>query len=94
MFIKERRMRLCELTQDLKPHRDREALLYRYGVDDGTPHTLEETGEVFHVTRQRIRQIEEKVLKKLRRNPETRALADELMLGEAPRRRYRRNYVA
>jgi RNA polymerase primary sigma factor len=38
----------------------------RFGLDDGTDHTLEEVGQTFAVTRERIRQIEAKVLRKLR----------------------------
>jgi len=38
----------------------------RFGLDDGTDHTLEEVGQIFAVTRERIRQIEAKVLRKLR----------------------------
>jgi len=38
----------------------------RFGLDDGTEHTLEEVGRAFSVTRERIRQIEAKVLRKLR----------------------------
>ena len=38
----------------------------RFGFEDGNPHTLEEVGRVFAVTRERIRQIEAKALRKLR----------------------------
>jgi len=38
----------------------------RFGLEDGTEHTLEEVGELFAVTRERIRQIEAKALRKLR----------------------------
>ena len=38
----------------------------RFGFEDGNPHTLEEVGQVFAVTRERIRQIEAKALRKLR----------------------------
>jgi len=46
--------------------REREVLELRYGLLDGKDHTLEEVGEHFHVTRERIRQIEAKALRKLR----------------------------
>ncbi len=46
--------------------RERDVLKMRFGLDDGYPHTLEEVGRHFEVTRERIRQIEAKALKKLR----------------------------
>lgn len=46
--------------------REREVISLRYGLTDGQPHTLEEVARFFHVTRERIRQIEQKALKKLK----------------------------
>lgn len=46
--------------------REERVLRYRYGLDDGSPKTLEEVGKIFKVTRERIRQIEVKALRKLR----------------------------
>jgi RNA polymerase primary sigma factor len=46
--------------------REREVLMLRYGLTDGQPHTLEEVARYFQVTRERIRQIEQKSLKKLK----------------------------
>ena len=46
--------------------REREVVRLRYGLTDGEPHTLEEVGRVFGVTRERVRQIEAKTLAKLR----------------------------
>ncbi len=46
--------------------READVLKLRYGLVDGTVHTLEEIGDVFDITRERIRQIEKKALKKLR----------------------------
>ena len=46
--------------------REREVLELRYGLIDGKDHTLEEVGQYFKVTRERIRQIEAKALRKLR----------------------------
>ena len=46
--------------------REQMILKLRFGFDDGRPRTLEEVGKVYSVTRERIRQIEEKALKKLK----------------------------
>ena len=50
------------------PHSEREEkiLYYRWGLDDGITHTLEETCKLFGVTRERIRQIEAKMMEGLR----------------------------
>ncbi len=49
--------------------REQKIIKMRFGLDDGIPHTLEEVGREFNVTRERIRQIEAKVLEKLRMHP-------------------------
>ena len=54
--------------------RERDVLRLRYGLDDGRVKTLEEIGNVFSVTRERIRQIEAKALRKLRHPSRSRAL--------------------
>jgi RNA polymerase primary sigma factor len=54
--------------------REKTILKLRFGFDDGRPRTLEEVGKVYSVTRERIRQIEEKALKKLRKPSQKRAL--------------------
>lgn len=46
--------------------REQMILKLRFGFDDGRPRTLEEVGKVYNVTRERIRQIEEKALRKLK----------------------------
>ena len=46
--------------------REQMILKLRFGFDDGCPRTLEEVGKVYNVTRERIRQIEEKALRKLK----------------------------
>ena len=56
--------------------RERDVLRMRYGLDDGWPRTLEEVGQHFEVTRERIRQIEAKALKKLRQPSRIRQLRD------------------
>ncbi len=56
--------------------REREVLEMRFGLKDGHPHTLEEVGAAFNVTRERIRQIEAKALRKLRHPGRSRKLRD------------------
>ena len=56
--------------------REREVLELRFGLVDGTDHTLEEVGQYFNVTRERIRQIESKALRKLRHPTRSRHLRD------------------
>ena len=50
----------------------------RFGIDDGKPRTLEEVGKEFDVTRERIRQIEAKALRKLRHPSRSKRLKDYL----------------
>ena len=56
---------LADVLKTLTP-REAKVLSLRFGLDDGNPKTLEEVGKVFNVTRERIRQIEAKALRKLR----------------------------
>jgi len=56
--------------------REEKVLRYRYGLDDGSPKTLEEVGKIFKVTRERIRQIEVKALRKLRHPSRKKKLED------------------
>ena len=58
--------------------REREVLEMRFGLMDGKDHTLEEVGQFFNVTRERIRQIEAKALRKLRHPTRSRQLRDYL----------------
>jgi RNA polymerase primary sigma factor len=60
-----------EVLATLAP-REREILMLRFGLDDDTPHTLEEIGVEFRLTRERIRQIQEEALAKLRARMEKR----------------------
>ena len=54
--------------------REQQVLRLRFGLDDGRPRTLEEVGRIFHVTRERIRQIEAKALRKLKHPSKSRKL--------------------
>ena len=56
--------------------REEKVLRLRYGIDDGRPRTLEEVGKEFNVTRERIRQIEAKALRKLRHPSRSKKLKD------------------
>jgi RNA polymerase primary sigma factor len=58
--------------------RERQVLELRFGLVDGKDHTLEEVGQYFNVTRERIRQIESKALRKLRHPTRSRHLRDYL----------------
>lgn len=58
--------------------REQQVLRLRFGLDDGRPRTLEEVGRVFHVTRERIRQIEAKALRKLRHPSRSKKLKNYL----------------
>jgi RNA polymerase primary sigma factor len=66
-------------TLDELSERERAVLEMRFGLTDGQPHTLEEVGQAFNVTRERIRQIESKALRKLRHPGRSRKLRDFLM---------------
>jgi len=66
---------LLDVLQTLTP-REQKVIMLRYGIDDGHPRTLEEVGREFNVTRERIRQIEAKALKKLRHPSRSKRLKD------------------
>ncbi len=66
-FYALQREQLMEVLDTLTD-REKKVLILRYGLDGGRSYTLEEVGEKFHVTRERIRQIEAKALRKLRLN--------------------------
>ena len=63
---------------DTLTEREQKVLRLRFGLDDGRPRTLEEVGRQFNVTRERIRQIEAKALRKLRHPSRSRKLKDYL----------------
>ncbi|MBQ6883311.1 MAG: RNA polymerase sigma factor RpoD [Clostridia bacterium] len=66
---------LITVLDTLTP-REEKVLRLRYGLDDGRPRTLEEVGKAFNVTRERIRQIEAKALRKLRHPSRSKRLRD------------------
>ncbi|MDI9242297.1 RNA polymerase sigma factor RpoD [Fusibacillus kribbianus] len=63
------------LLEDLK-ERERQVIVLRFGLEDGHPRTLEEVGKEFNVTRERIRQIEAKALRKLRNPVRSKRIRD------------------
>ena len=63
------------MLQSLTP-REEKVLRLRFGLEDGRPRTLEEVGKEFNVTRERIRQIEAKALRKLRHPSRSKKLRD------------------
>ncbi len=67
--------KLVNVLDTLTP-REEKVLRLRYGIDDGKPRTLEEVGKEFNVTRERIRQIEAKALRKLRHPSRSKLLKD------------------
>ena len=71
------REQLCNILKTLTP-REEEVIKLRFGLEDGRPRTLEEVGKQFQITRERIRQIEAKALRKLRHPSRSKALKDYL----------------
>jgi RNA polymerase primary sigma factor len=67
------KLKLEEVMTDLS-HREREILRLRYGLADGYTYTLEEVGKIFSVTRERVRQIESKAVRKLQSPYRSRSL--------------------
>jgi len=71
------REQLLEVLHTLTP-REEQVLMLRFGLKDGRMRTLEEVGKVFDITRERIRQIEAKALRKLRHPSRSKRLKDYL----------------
>ena len=69
------REQIREVLHTLTP-REEHVLKLRYGLNDGRTHTLEEVGKEFNITRERIRQIEAKALRKLRHPSRSKRLKD------------------
>jgi len=83
MLKEEMNSALCTLTE-----REKKILVLRFGIIDGCPRTLEEVGNIFKVTRERVRQIEAKALKKLRHPTRSRRLRTFLDMTLAHQREY------
>ena len=71
-LLREQLMEVLETLTD----REKKVLMLRFGLIDGRAHTLEEVGRTFDVTRERIRQIEAKALRKLRHPSRSKRLKD------------------
>ncbi len=71
------REQLCNILHTLTP-REEQVIKLRFGLQDGRPRTLEEVGKQFQITRERIRQIEAKALRKLRHPSRSKTLKDYL----------------
>ncbi len=75
------RARIADVLKTLT-YREREILKLRYGIGDGYTYTLEEVGRIFKVTRERVRQVESKALRKLQ-HPVRKGRLSSFMQGEA-----------
>jgi RNA polymerase primary sigma factor len=71
-FLREQLMNVLDTLTD----REKKVLILRFGIEDGRTRTLEEVGKEFNVTRERIRQIEAKALRKLRHPSRSKKLKD------------------
>ena len=65
---------IISVLDDVLSEREKEVLILRYGLDSSKAHTLEEVGEVFNLSRERVRQIQTKAMRKLRRPQVARRL--------------------
>ncbi len=68
------RERIDQVSQDNLTYREREIIKLRYGLGDGYTYTLEEVGRIFKVTRERVRQVEAKAIRKLQHPVRARKL--------------------
>ena len=68
------RQRIEQVLKTLT-YREREIIKLRYGIGDGYTYTLEEVGRIFKVTRERVRQVEAKAIRKLQHPVRSRKLA-------------------
>ncbi len=76
LYLRIRNERVLGLLTNLKG-REKRIIKMRFGLDDGTPKTLEEIGRILGITRERVRQIQHKALAKLREIAETTAVVED-----------------
>ena len=74
--IDEMKAHADDINYDVAKERERQVIVLRFGLEDGHPRTLEEVGKEFNVTRERIRQIEAKALRKLRNPVRSKRIRD------------------
>lgn len=68
------REKLKEILSSCLNWKEKKILMMRFGLEDGTRHTLEEAGRIFHITRERVRQIQKTALRRMSQNPELKEL--------------------
>jgi RNA polymerase primary sigma factor len=68
------REKLKEILSSCLSPREKKILMMRFGLENETRHTLEEAGKIFHITRERARQIQKTALRKLSQNPKLKEL--------------------
>jgi RNA polymerase primary sigma factor len=83
-MLKDEIMSILDTLKD----REKEILMLRFGIEDGSPKTLEEVGNIFKVTRERVRQIEAKALRKLKHPTRSRKLRTFLDMTLAHEKEY------
>ncbi|TVQ52912.1 MAG: RNA polymerase sigma factor, RpoD/SigA family [Spirulina sp. DLM2.Bin59] len=68
------RQEIWEVLSDVLTEREKDVITLRYGLNSSQPHTLEEVGGIYNITRERVRQIQSKAMRKLRRPQVARRL--------------------
>jgi RNA polymerase primary sigma factor len=68
-IVKDQRLKTADHALNILAPREQEIIRLRFGIGSETEHTLEEIGQIFGLSRERIRQLEDKALAKLKRSP-------------------------